>query len=236
MSELSSLPDLCSLSGEAGGGDLLLRFPAGCEASCSGSSNMVPECGERRAEGRVTTNVIYFILRVFATMALACVFIILDAQTIQMCKMEDAAGNTGSYGRQVVYKTLATAIVSPLVGVMMDKITAMTGSINYLAPFLISDVLLLCSLISLCFVDKDIGLPKSDTMKGVKLILSNVNILVFVIVVFLCGTNFGFVETFLFVYLKEDLNAPIYLLGLTITTGALGLSIFFLFRIPSQYL
>ena len=63
LSELSSLPDLCSLSGEAGGGDLLLRFPAGCEASCSGSSNMVPECGERRAEGRVTTNVIYFILR-----------------------------------------------------------------------------------------------------------------------------------------------------------------------------
>ena len=61
--ELSSLPDLCSLSDEAGGGDLLLRFPAGCEAFCSGSSNMVPECGERRAEGRVTTNVIYFILR-----------------------------------------------------------------------------------------------------------------------------------------------------------------------------
>ena len=38
---------------------------------------------------------------------------------------------------------------------------------------------------------------------------------------FVCGSMFGFVETFLFVYLKEDLNAPIYLLGLTITTGAL---------------
>merc|ERR1712037_339724 len=35
------------------------------------------------------------------------------------------------------------------------------------------------------------------------------------------GTLYGFVETFLFVYLKADLNAPIYLLGLTITTGAL---------------
>merc|ERR1712128_135559 len=30
----------------------------------------------------------------------------------------------------------------------------------------------------------------------------------------------GFVETFLFVFLKEDLHAPMYLLGLTITTGA----------------
>ena len=222
MSELSSLPDLCSLSGEAGAGeagDLLLRFPAGCEASCSGSSNMVPECGERRAEGRVTTNVIYFILRLgmewfiklcsifttirtFGTMAIACVFIILDAQTIQMCKMEEAAGNSGSYGRQIVYKTLATAIVSPLVGLVMDKITSMTGSINYTAPFMISNVLLLCSLISLCFIDKDIGLPKSDTMKGVKTILTDINIMVFLAMVFVCGTMFGFVETFLFVYLK----------------------------------
>ena len=61
--ELSSLPDLCSLSEEDGGGDLFLSFPAGCEAACSGSSNMVPECGGRQPEGRVTTNVIYFILR-----------------------------------------------------------------------------------------------------------------------------------------------------------------------------
>ena len=135
-------------------------------------------------------------------MAIACVFIILDAQTIQMCKMEEAAGNKGSYGRQIVYKTLATAIVSPLVGLVMDKITAMTGSINYTAPFMISNVLLLCSLISLCFIDKDIGLPKSDTMKGVKTILTNINIMVFLVMVFVCGTMFGFVETFLFVYLK----------------------------------
>ena len=101
VTELSSLRDLCSFSDEASAASSLqLRLPAGCEAACSGHSNMVPECGERRAEGRVVTNVTYFILRMFATMALACVFIILDAQTIQMCKMEDAAGNKGSYGRQ----------------------------------------------------------------------------------------------------------------------------------------
>ena len=139
-------------------------------------------------------------------MAIACVFIILDAQTIQMCKMEEAAGNKGSYGRQIVFKTLATAIVSPLVGLVMDKITAMTGSINYIAPFMISNVLLLCSLISLCFIDNDIGLPKSDTMKGVKTILANINIMVFLVIVFVCGTMFGFVETFLFVYLKVRIH------------------------------
>merc|ERR1719446_826168 len=65
-------------------------------------------------------------------------------------------------------------------------------------------------------------------MKGVKVIFSNISISVFILMMFVCGSMFGFVETFLFVYLKEDLNAPIYLLGLTITTGAL-VSIPFLF-------
>ena len=72
-------------------------------------------------------------------------------------------------------------------------------------------------------VGEDIGLPKSsDTMKGVKKIFGNFNILIFLIMVLVCGSMFGFVETFLFVFLKEDLNAPIYLLGLTITMGSLG--------------
>ena len=101
----------------------------------------------------------------------------------------------------------------------MDKITYITGYTNYVAPFLISDVLLLGALICVCFLDGDIGLPKgSDTMKeniyyflklinlfvfqGVKTIFSNISILVFIVMMFVCGSMFGFVETFLFVYLK----------------------------------
>ena len=48
----------------------------------------------------------------------------------------------------------------------MDKITYITGYTNYVAPFLISDVLLLGALICVFFLDGDIGLPKgSETMK-----------------------------------------------------------------------
>ena len=100
----------------------------------------------------------------------------------------------------------------------MDKITYITGYTNYVAPFLISDVLLLGALICVFFLDGDIGLPKgSETMKeiyfflklinifafqGVKTIFSNISILVFIFMMFVCGSMFGFVETFLFVYLK----------------------------------
>ena len=165
-------------------------------------TNLVQWCGEEVVHGRVTTNVTYFILRALAYMALACSYIILDAQTIQMCKMEEEAGNKGSYGQQILYKTLAQAIISPLVGVLMDQITLLTGKTNYIAPFVMCDLLVLCAMLSLCFIDDDIGIPKSDTKKGVKIIFSNINIMMFIAVTFICGTMFGYVETFLFVFLK----------------------------------
>ena len=59
-----------------------------------------------------------------------------------------------------------------------------------------------------------------DAMKGLRSILTNFEILLFLVMMFICGIMYGFVETFLFVFLKEDLHAPMYLLGLTITTGA----------------
>merc|ERR1719351_287132 len=59
-----------------------------------------------------------------------------------------------------------------------------------------------------------------DSMGGLKAILTNLEILLFLVMMFVCGSMYGFVETFLFVFLKEDLHAPMYLLGLTITTGA----------------
>ena len=112
----------------------------------------------------------------------------------------------------------------------MDKVTSMTGYANYTAPFMIGNVLLALTLICICLLDGDIGLPKeANTMKGVKIIFTNVSIIIFLFMMFVCGTLYGFVETFLFVYLKADLNAPIYLLGLTITTGAL-VSIPFLYH------
>merc|ERR1719369_1310662 len=65
-------------------------------------------------------------------------------------------------------------------------------------------------------------LPKgNESLKGVKEIFTSADIVIFLIIMFVCGTMYGFVETFLFVFLKEDLHAPIFLLGLTITTGAL---------------
>ena len=74
----------------------------------------------------------------------------------------------------------------------------------------------------------DVDLPKSPGLKGVKKIFTNLDICFFLGVMFILGNCFGFVETFLFPYLREEMSAPMYLLGLTITTGNL-ISIPFLY-------
>merc|ERR1712115_111599 len=136
--------------------------------------------------------------------------------------VEEKHGKKGAYGRQILYKTLAQAVISPTVGALMDYITAQQGQPNYVASFIIADIMLLVSFVCALKIDMDLELPMNkDAMKGLRSILTNFEILLFLFMMFVCGSMYGFVETFLFVFLKEDLHAPMYLLGLTITTGAL---------------
>merc|ERR1719340_457956 len=192
-----------------------------CHLECDVKTNLVQKCGDSNSGNRLITNGVYFIFRMMATMALASCFILLDAQTIQMCSIEEKRGHTGSYGKQILYKTLAQAVISPSVGAVMDYITEMQGQPNYLAAFIIADILIGISLFCALKIDMDLEMPKSkDSMGVLKAILTNLEILLFLVMMFVCGSMYGFVETFLFVFLKEDLHAPMYLLGLTITTGA----------------
>merc|ERR1719402_716148 len=103
---------------------------------------------------------------------------------------------------------------------MMDYITAHQGQANYVASFLIADILLFISFVCALKIDMDLELPvNKDAMGGLRAILTNFEILLFLVMMFVCGSMYGFVETFLFVFLKEDLHAPMYLFRLTITTG-----------------
>ena len=199
----------------------ILGLRENCSLACEVKTNLVGKCGDSNSGNRLITNGVYFIFRMLATMALASCFILLDAQTIQMCMVEEKHGKKGAYGRQILYKTLAQAVISPTVGALMDYITAQQGQPNYVASFIIADVMLIISFVCALKIDMDLELPiNKDAMKGLRSILTNFEILLFLVMMFVCGIMYGFVETFLFVFLKEDLHAPMYLLGLTITTGA----------------
>jgi len=207
----------------------VLSLPERCSLECGVQTDLISYCDYVEGEGRLTTNIFYFLFRMLATAAMVNCWVMLDAQTLQMCELEKEDGRSGAYGRQIAYMTISQAIISPLVGLLMDKVKQMTGSTNYVTAFLLHDLALVTVCISVNMLKKDIGLPKNqDTTKGIKLIFRNISCLIFLLMMFVCGSMWGFIETFLFVFLKEDLGAPIYLLGLTITTGAL-VSIPFLF-------
>ena len=79
----------------------------------------------------ITLPVLYFIFRCLGQVSLACGFIIVEALTIQMCKLQDASDEDqedksrddkksqkqsghGSIGRQVVFTLIAQATISPV--------------------------------------------------------------------------------------------------------------------------
>ena len=109
------------------------------------------------------------------------------------------------------------------VGILMDYIARNynDGRPNYYVPFFGQDVFLIICIISICMIDMDLNLPKSSGLKGIKQIFSTLDICFFLAVMFVLGNCFGFVETYLFLYLKDEMGAPMKLLGLTITMGAL---------------
>ena len=70
-----------------------MKLEDDCSAVCDAVTNLVGQCGWYDNGNRGLTNSLYFLLRTVATMALACCFIMLDAQTIQMCKVRAAASS-----------------------------------------------------------------------------------------------------------------------------------------------
>ena len=87
--------------------ETILGLKPDCHLTCEVKTNLVKKCGDSNSGNRLITNGVYFIFRMMATMALASCFILLDAQTIQMCNVEEKRGKKGAYGRQILYKTLA---------------------------------------------------------------------------------------------------------------------------------
>ena len=74
------------------------QLAPGCKLTCSKVASELATCKTVQGD-RTLTNILYFIFRMLATMCLACNFVLLHAQTIQMCKVEEDRGNPGALGK-----------------------------------------------------------------------------------------------------------------------------------------
>ena len=118
----------------------------------------------------------------------------------------------------------------------MDLVAEMSpsGEPNiYFVPFASNLLFLAFTITALCFISMDLQLPKGSTkVREIVALFKSVDILVFLLLMLIFGTFYGFMENFLFIYLKDDLGAPMSLLGFTITVGALFSIPFIFFADP----
>lgn len=95
---------------------------------------------------------------------------------------------------------------------VMKLSLALSGYTDYSAAFYAHDILLLTAAVAIMAMPIGVKLPADDLLRDVWSILKMPHVTVFIFFMFLLGNYWGYIESFLFLYLKE-LGAPNYLLG-----------------------
>ncbi|XP_030241784.1 uncharacterized protein LOC108649840 isoform X1 [Drosophila navojoa] len=159
---------------------------------------------------------IYFLLRFLATTMLSAGVTIMDPIALTMIEKFG-----GDFGRERLFSSIGMAIFSPITGIMIDYSSRGLGYTDYSAAFYTYDVLLVISTMSVLMMPLGEKLPADNVFRDLWNLLKMPHVIAFIIFLFVLGNFWGFIESFLFLYLKE-LGAPNYLLGITITVGTVS--------------
>ncbi|KAH8289896.1 hypothetical protein KR018_000585 [Drosophila ironensis] len=159
---------------------------------------------------------VYFLLRFLATTMLSAGVTIMDPIALTMIEKFG-----GDFGRERLFSSIGMAIFSPITGIMIDYSSRGLGYTDYSAAFYTYDVLLVISTMSVLMMPLGEKLPADNVFRDLWNLLKMPHVIAFIIFLFVLGNFWGFIESFLFLYLKE-LGAPNYLLGITITVGTVS--------------
>lgn len=118
----------------------------------------------------------------------------------------------GDFGRERLFSSIGMAIFSPITGVMIDYFSRGLGYTDYSAAFYTYDILLVISTVSVIMMPLGEKLPADNVFRDLWNLLTMPHVIIFIFFLFILGNFWGFIESFLFLYLKE-LGAPNYLLG-----------------------
>lgn len=159
---------------------------------------------------------IYFFLRFLATTMLSAGVTIMDPIALTMIEKYG-----GDFGRERLFSSIGMAIFSPITGILIDYTSRGLGYTDYSAAFYTYDILLVVSTITVLFMPIGEKLPADNVFRDLFNLLKVPHVMIFIVFLFFLGNFWGFIESFLFLYLKE-LGAPNYLLGITITVGTVS--------------
>lgn len=159
---------------------------------------------------------IYFFLRFLATTMLSAGVTIMDPIALTMIEKYG-----GDFGRERLFSSIGMAIFSPITGLLIDYTSRGLGYTDYSAAFYTYDILLVISTLTVILMPIGEKMPADNVFRDLFNLLKMPHVIIFIVFLFILGNFWGFIESFLFLYLKE-LGAPNYLLGITITVGTVS--------------
>lgn len=162
---------------------------------------------------------LYLFIRIFHQLAVGLSYVLLDTTTIVLAEQHNS-----SYGRQRFWAIMATGIFSPICGFVIDNLSSNVDEFgqkinNFNPAFYFFNVLTALTLIKVSMINVEISALPTNVWKNVRPLLKSANVWIFLFSVFIMGSCWGFLESFLFIHLQK-LDAPNYLLGLTVSVGA----------------
>lgn len=159
---------------------------------------------------------LYFVLRFFATTMLSAGVTIMDPIALTMIQKYG-----GDFGRERLFSSFGMAIFSPITGLLIDQTSRGLGYTDFSPAFYTYDILLGISMITVILMPIGEKLPADNVFRDLFNLLKLPHVIAFIIFLFILGNFWGFIESFLFLYLKE-LGSPNYLLGITVTVGTVS--------------
>ncbi|XP_065567359.1 uncharacterized protein LOC136031641 isoform X3 [Artemia franciscana] len=158
----------------------------------------------------------YFLIRVLSTAMISSCFCLFDATVLAMVKEHN-----GDYGKQRFFSMLGLGTISPLSGILVDWFSTLKGSRDYSVIFYLSDALLILVVFLVWKLDVKAEKSQGSFLRNLQQLVKIPEIPIFLLFMMLLGSNWGFTENYLFIFLSDELKAPTYLLGLSVTVGCL---------------
>ncbi|KAK4297383.1 hypothetical protein Pmani_030200 [Petrolisthes manimaculis] len=124
----------------------------------------------------------------------------------------------GEYGKQRVIPLIASSITPVVIGALVDWYSEGRDQSDYTLAVYITALFYLITAALVTRLDFMVEKPQHNMLVDLRRLVTSIEVDAFLFVVFCLGANWGFQESFIYVYLRS-LDAPYYILGLASFTS-----------------
>merc|ERR1719430_629300 len=190
------------------------------------SSNMEfsESCMEMECDGEVVSVDPSWELNLVFYIALRAIIDVLRASSIMM--FEGAVVITikqlgGDYGLQKLFGTFGAIIWGPISGQIIDMASTSSGTENYAPVFWIFFIMRLICAGLILKLNLSFKKPAKKVFKNLCKLICQPHIFMFLVIFFICGAVWGFLESYLFWFL-EDLGSTKLTMGISLAVGTVA--------------